>query len=495
MSRSLYAKLQRHFRGGPDAVTRRDLLKSAAAASLSLLLSGGASIARAQSTRRSGKRVVVIGGGFAGLACAYELLSAGYDVTVLEARDRVGGRVLTFRDFVPGKIVEGGGELIGSNHPTWVAYAERFGLSFLDVTEDESLEYPVMIGGQRLDADGVEKVYLELEEAFAAMTKDAEKINADEPWKSPEAASLDRRTVAEWIANLKCSELGREAIDLQTMADNGVDCAKQSYLGMLTAIKGGGLDKYWSDSEVYRCKGGNQQLAFKLAEAIGERRIVLKLAATDVARRGEGMRVSCADGRTLDADDVVLAVPPTTWRKIRFEPLLPEKLRPQMGSNVKYLAHLKSRFWKGKGLAPDSLSDGFCSMTWEGTDNQEGDENALMVGFSGGAASERALALSKESRDAEYKQEIEKLYPGFSSEWVAARFMDWPRDPWAQAGYSFPAPGELTSIGESLYKGLDRLHFAGEHVCWKFVGYMEGALNSGASVAKRLAVRDGVAGK
>ena len=78
-------------------------------------------------------RVVVVGAGFSGLAAAYELSRAGYEVTVVEARNRIGGRVITFSDLVPGKNVEGGGELIGSNHPAWVAYAKQFELQFLDV--------------------------------------------------------------------------------------------------------------------------------------------------------------------------------------------------------------------------------------------------------------------------------------------------------------------------------------------------------------------------
>ncbi len=69
---------------------------------------------------------------------------------------------------------------------------------------------------------------------------------------------------------------------------------------------------------------------------------------------------------------------------------------------------------------------------------------------------------------------------------------NWPRDPWALAGYSFPAPGQVTTVGPLLHEGLGRLHFADEHACYKFVGYMEGALNSGVSVARRLAARDGV---
>jgi monoamine oxidase len=70
--------------------------------------------------------------------------------------------------------------------------------------------------------------------------------------------------------------------------------------------------------------------------------------------------------------------------------------------------------------------------------------------------------------------------------------MDWPSDPWTQTGYSFPAPGQVTTVGPILRQGLGRLHFAGEHTCFAFVGYMEGALNSGVALARRIAKRDGV---
>jgi monoamine oxidase len=70
--------------------------------------------------------------------------------------------------------------------------------------------------------------------------------------------------------------------------------------------------------------------------------------------------------------------------------------------------------------------------------------------------------------------------------------MVWPDEEFTQAGYSFPAPGQVTTVGPLLAKGMGRLHFAGEHACYKFVGYMEGALSSGAALAKRIAQRDGI---
>ena len=463
------------------------------AATAGLLLSSSGTRAFAPANAR---RVIVIGGGFSGLACAYELKSAGYKVTVLEARNRVGGRVLSFNDLVKGKNVEGGGELIGSNHPTWVAYQEKFGLEFIDVTEEEDASMPVYLGGKLLSDEEVEKLYKDMEEGMALLNPEAEKINPDEPWKSPMAAELDKKNFADWIKSLKADDLTKQAIDIQNASDNAVANAKASYLGMLTAIKGGGLEKYWTDSEVYRCKEGNQALAKRLGEAIGPENIRLKLAAKTVKVSEDGVVVTCGDGRTIEADDVVLATPPTTWSKIDISPELPEALHTQMGIAVKYLSVLKTRFWRENKQMPDSLTDTFISQNWEATDNQDkenADTPACQVSFSGAAQAEACLKIPAAERDAKYTQTLEKLFKGYKDNFVSSRFMDWPKDPLTMGGYSFPAPGQITSLGPTFHNGIGRLHFAGEHTCYKFVGYMEGALNSGASLARRIAKRDGVA--
>lgn len=494
MPRSLYAILQRRYGKRIDTITRRQFLRATAASAAGMLLSRLPGPARAQTTRPVGKRVVVVGAGLGGLACAHELASVGYDVTVVEARNRVGGRVLSFHDLVPDRNVEGGGELIGSNHPTWVAYAARFGLEFLDVTDDESLEAPIILGGRRLTSRECEQVWEELEQCVGPLNVEAAKVDADEPWKTDRAESLDRRSMGEWIAGLSqdVSELTRRALAAMLTADNAVDVARQSYLAMLAAIHGGGLEKFWTESEVYRCKGGNQQLAMKLAAAVGESRIVLRLPVTRIESRDRSAVIRCADGRTLECDDVVLAVPPSVWKRIEFNPPLPATLQPQMGTALKYLAALRDRFWKGSGMAPDSLSDGDIGWTWDGTDGQPGDKPAALVAFSGGPPAQRCLEYPSDKRDELYRSQIEKTYPGFGASFTGSRFMAWPRDEWTMAGYSFSAPGQVTTVAPLLHRGLGPLHFAGEHACVKFAGYMEGALNSGASLARRLAIRDGV---
>lgn len=492
MARFFYQRVMRQLRkasGRP--ITRRQFLGATGAASTGFLLSdipfAGAQAAKA------GKRVVVIGGGFAGLACAHELKSVGYDVTVIEARERVGGRVLTFTDFVKDRVCEGGGELVGSNHPTWLNYAKKFDLEFLELSEEAELQSPAILDGKRLGQEEVDAAAEAGEQIELALTSAAESISADEPWTSPRAAELDRMTVAEVVQKMDASPVAKKLFTTLIAADNGVPVEKQSYLGLLAMVRGGGGATFWSDTEIYRCKGGNARLAGKLLEAIGSDRVVLKVPVTDVEMRGNAVTVTCGDGRILTADDVVVAVPPSVWSKIRFSPALPGALTPQMATNIKYLAQTKTRFWKQNNLSQYALSDGPISETWEGTDGQDADTDPVLVAFSGGTAAERCLAQPREKVDEFFKAEFEKLYPGFGEQFVKGRFMDWPRDKWTMASYSFPAPGQVTTVGPLLRKGLGRVHFAGEHCCYQFVGYMEGGLHSGVAAAKRIAKRDGVA--
>lgn len=499
MARSLFAVLARRYGPAVDAAARREFLRVSLAAGAATLLSGAACAragwqagGRAGGGAGGGKRVVVIGAGFAGLACAYELMSAGYDVTVVEARNRVGGRVLTFSDFVPGRTIEGGAELIGSNHPTWVAYAEKFGLEFLDVTEMEDAEFPITLGGKRLTGDESLALYEEMDATLATMNAEAAGIDAEKPWASANAAELDRRSVADWIAGSGAGETCKLALTAMLAGDNAQAVERQSFLGLLTAVKAGGLEAYWTESEVYRCKGGNQQLAAKLAEALGKR-VITSLAVKSVDGRGASAKVVCADGRTIECDDVVLAVPPTVWGTIEMSPGLPGALRPQMGPAVKYLAHVKRRFWKDINTDPTSLGDGDVTWTWDATDEQEGDENACLTSFSGGPAAERARGHAARVRDSVYREALEPVYPGYAENFVSARFMDWPGDRQAMSGYSFPGLGEVTGLGPLLVKPHGRVHLAGEHTSLQFAGYMEGALGSGVRVARSLAQRDGVA--
>jgi len=489
--RSLYARL--HDRYSPDrrdGLTRRQMMLTSISAGAGMLLS---SRGLAQVSPGRG-RVIIVGAGFSGLAAAFELASAGVDVQVVEARNRVGGRVLTFRDFVPGKVVEGGGELIGSNHAMWQSYAKRFGLAMLDMTEDAALEAPLVLDGQRIAAAQAESLFKEMDAAFATMNGDARKVaDADRPWLADNAVALDLKTVGDWVRGLACSDLCRRAIDAMLTADSGVRTEWQSYLGHLAMVKGGGVEAFWTDSELYRCTGGNQQLAEKLADGIGRARITLKMPVTHVHTTSSGVQVRLADGRTLEGDQVIVAVPPNTWNRIAFDPVLPAHIQPQVGSNTKFLMRVRGQFWRRGNLSPDLLSDGPVQMTWHQTDNQPG-PGTSMNAFSGGPAAEECRSWSSEERTRRYMEALSPVYKALPASLIRTRFMDWPGDAWAKGGYSFPAPGQIMRIGATLWDGIGgRLQFAGEHCSYAFVGFMEGALHSGAAAAKRVATQLGVA--
>ncbi len=506
MAPSLYARLaHQHNPVSPEA--RRRFLKASLGVGAGLLLSSMPGAWGRARPAFGAKRVVVIGGGFSGLSCAYELKAAGCDVTVVEATNRIGGRVFSLNkafgsEFVPGRNIEGGAELIGSNHPLWVAYKDRFELEFYDVHESE-MDYPIILNGKLITGEESAKLYEEMDAALATLNADAEPIDADAPWTAADAAALDKKSIAQRIAAMECSDLCRAGVGAQLTGDNGVADEKASLLGMLAAIKGGGLEKYWSETEVYRCKGGNSSLSAALAKDLGDR-VITRLPARSIDIKGDKVIVTCADNRTIECDDVVLAVPPSVWGRIKISPGLPAILSAetgiQMGTNTKYLSHVKRRFWQDGNLDPVGLTDDIASWTWDATDGQddpegEGEEAnpnpkdrvACLTAFAGGPGAEKVRSIDSDARRKAYSSALNTLFPGYTDNVVETRFMDWPAMPFTGAGYSFPAPGQVTTAGPLMAKPhASRLHFAGEHTCYKFVGYMEGALQSGVAVARRI---------
>lgn len=494
MARSIYARLLERYGPKNDGPSRRDVLKATLAASAGILISGcksGGGIGGSKSlTHESQRRVIVVGGGFAGLAAAYELLSAGYRVHLYDARNRLGGRVLSMPDVVNGKVVEGGGEFVGANHPTWAAYKQQFGLDYAPVTEDKKFP-PIIIGGKKLEERQGRALTEEMYAAFATMNAAAAKVDADAPWKSESAVELDNMNTAQWLSGLKVSELCRKLIQIELEGTNNVALARQSYLGNLTQVKGGGVEKYWSDSEAFRLLGGSSQLTLKLAAVLGVDRITHKAPVIAIRASERLMVVSTADGEPHECDDVVLAVPPPLWPKIDFFPRLPPQLQPQMGSAVKYLATMKEAYWAKKSYSPNGHTDLEISSTWDATEKQGAGE-AVLCGFSGGPVADAARKINPADRDRRNGLIMDALMPGYKDNFVRSRFMDWPAEQWTQCGYSFPAPGEVTTMGPVLRESYGQMHFAGEYACLKFVGYMEGALNSGVQVARNIAIRDGV---
>lgn len=452
-----------------------------------------AEIVKVQEARKS---VAVVGAGLAGLSAAYELRKRGYLVTILEASERAGGRTLTIKDLVKRHHMDGGAELIGSNHPLWLFYAELFHLGFSDVLE--YVASPIFIGDTRLKKSAERHLLSEMNDAFSLISSHSKKIiDPYAPWSDPEASALDLENVYKFVMRAKWPRRCKEAVLQQLESDNGVPAKDQSLLGLLSMVRGGGMERYWVDTEVYRCKRGTQALALMFAAVLEKWQtpILYNRPVTAIEVEDDGVRLSTSKADDLQRfDDVVLAIPPSTWANISN--WSPNALRefvaapPQMGKNVKGLLAFETRFWKGQHLGPNATLSTVVDQTWETTEELSRPEFGL-VAFSGSDHAGKLSAMDDRTAQAAIINGLEQAYKHASKKVTGFRFMNWPKEKWTQASYSFPHCGDITRWGPKFTDGYGgRLHFAGEHTCYAFTGYMEGALQSGYRLARNLAFRD-----
>lgn len=432
-------------------------------------------------------RVAVVGAGFAGLTAAWYLASAGAQVTVFEASDRVGGRVETDRAFVPGKVVEAGAELIGENHPMWIEISDVFGLARVPVTKDfPGLHVQLRLGGHDLTDDEQKQLHADLLPKLDAIGRDALPVDQVEPWTSPNAVALDTKKVSQRIDELfgLVSSPAREAFELMLGNDNCAPTDKQSYLGLLALVSAGrtgndpvGMRGYWESTETHRCEGGNDLLADALLTQLSDVRLSHVVDTIEIAETSVGIDWSSGDAGGSEAFDyVVLAAPPFSWPAVRSNPPFdPSAFTMSHGPAVKHLNAFERKFWEDSGLAPNALSDELGSV-WEGTDAQQPTDSG---GFDLSVYSGGGFVLP----GTEYPPRLAKIFPNYAP--TSVRFVDWPNRPFILTGYSVPAPGEVTRIGPALAEPFaDRLFFAGEQSYIPFFGYMEGALQSGARAGR-----------
>ena len=172
-----------------------------------------------------------------------------------------------------------------------------------------------------------------------------------------------------------------------------------------------------------------------------------------------------------------------------------------LGVNTKNLFALKSRFWQNFASSP-TLTDnnGPADNTWETSEDIENikikkinqQPDFTLVAFSGAGHSQTLVDFtSDQAREAALLKQLRSVYPGIETQITNSKLIDWPRKLFTQGSYYFPGPKEVSAWGPFWKTGyLGWLHFAAEHTCYAFMGYMEGALSSGSRLAHRLAVRD-----
>ena len=431
-----------------------------------------------------GPSVIVVGAGLAGLSAAIELLKHGARVTVIEARARVGGRVLTIRDvFLQGQHAEAGADFIDAGQAEIKRLAHEFGLTLRPILR-QGFSYARQKG-----TGGIHGHPISMERAWKPIADQAKSLVrayqlAEERWDGAIARSLAQRSVAEWLDEIKADDHMRSL----ARGLRGFFLADPEELSLLVLV-----DQLASETPgrqtMSRIEGGNDRLPAEMAASLGE---ALHLNTAAVAIRFDHAAAHVTVQRPggeqahMKADYVILAMPATTLRSIDIKPGLPLEQanafsRLKYGRVTKSLLQFNRRFWQKKGRPKAYGTDAPTGAIWDSNEEQRGRAGILTL-MAGGQASEDSRKIVAQEGFEGLVRSLEWLKPG-DADLLHSYLMTWEDDPWAQGGYAYFDPGFDPAWRPWLARPHGRILFAGEQTSIKWQGYMNGAVESGLRAA------------
>ena len=399
------------------------------------------------------QRVIVIGAGFAGLACADRLVALGHDVTVFEARDRVGGRVWS-QELCAGEsdtVVERGAEFVLEGYTVMCEMGARFGLTAAPSGMSYYVREP-RNASAAITAEQVAAAARDLRPAAESVPRDTSlRAFLDEHRTHPTANEvLAARAAISWAAS-------EELLSAHVLLDSVA-----SVQALPTA----------------RMAGGNQGVAKALATQLGDR-VRLRAPATSVHAGDEGVEVSIA-GSALRADRVVLAIPLPLLERLDLRPGIPHTQRQAMARLVRGHAaklHVPLAQRPTTSAVIDVRQRFWC---WTATDGS-GLVQPVVHCFSGSPGALAGLEVS--GGRSTWLDMLGQLRPDLDLRGDGALLSTWDDDPWATFAYSGPGAATLPGDEELIRAPIGRVHLAGEHTAGEWAGLMEGALRSGIRAA------------
>lgn len=493
--------------GSPARLSRRTLLGAAGGAALTGAAAGTASAtpAAAGSATRT-VDVAVVGGGLAGLTAARDLVAAGRTVAVLEARDRVGGRVVNL-PLPNGGSTEGGGEFIGPTQDRVKALADSLGVAtFTTYNTGKNLLYkdgkrtPYATDGllgsvPPVDVAGLANAAV----VQAELDSLAKQVPVDAPWTAAKAAEWDRQTFESWLNAKAVVPSAKFLLDVACTSVFSAQPRELSLLYVLFYIAAAGnpstpgtlerLTETAGGAQESRFVGGSQQVPVKLAAMLGDR-VVLGAPVRSVTLSG-GSYLVAADGITVNARRVVVALPSPLAARITYDPLLPaarDQLtqRLPMGSIGKAIAVYGTPFWRADGLNGQVVSDaGTVRSTF---DNSPPDASyGALMGF---IEADEMRAFDAAPAD-EVKAAVLKDYAVYFGDKAKSPtsfvLQRWDNEAFSRGGpVAYAPPGVLTEYGPALRTPCGGIHWAGTETSTYWNGYMDGAVRSGERVAKEI---------
>lgn len=459
--------------------------------------------------------VAIVGAGLAGLVAARRLAAAGLRPLVLEARDRVGGRILN-EEIGDGKGVEVGGQWIGPGQERIATLAAQLGVETFP-THDEG-RHLLEVGGKRTSYAGAlteARVELlrdlsravsplalaDLELARARLDRMARKVPLDEPWTAPKARRWDEQTFAGWLRRNTRTAAARTLLELATEAVWAAEPADVSLLHVLFyAHSGGGFNRLLGTgggAQQDRFHGGSQRIPLLLAEQLGEEQLRLGSPVRRIEHAGDGVTLHAEWGElsatlTVRAKRAIVAVPPTLAGRIAYDPPLPA-LRDQLtqrmpqGTVIKTMAVYEEPFWRADGLSGQAATDVGPARVVFDNSPPDGSPGVLLGFLEGRIAREWGARPAAERRQAVLAGHT-RLFGERAMR--PQRFVErvWADEEWTRGCYGcLMTTGGWTEFGRALRTPIGRLHWAGAETATVWNGYMDGAVQSGERACEEVA--------
>jgi len=438
--------------------------------------------------------VLVVGAGVTGLTAATRLHRLGRDVVVLEARDRIGGRLWT--DEIDGVRLELGGQWVSPDQSALLETLDELGLTTFERYREGESVYIGRDGVRRTFAGAAfpvsARTAAEVDRITALLDELAAAMDPLRPWELPGAADLDRISFAGWLERQTDDVEARDNIALYIGPAMLTKPAHAfSALSAVLMAASAGSFSHLVDADFIldrRVVGGLQQVPLRLAGQLGER-VITDSPVAAIAYDDDGATVTTTTGRSWRARQVVLAVPPTLVPRIAFTPNLPPvqmQARQHQSFGIVLKLHITyaTPFWRAAGLSGTAFSP--YQPVHEAYDNTNHDETrGTLVGFVSDENADELLSRSADERRAAVLDSLAAYYGEAARQPVAYYESQWMAEEWTAGAYatSFDIGG-LTRYGAVLREPVGPLHFGSSDVAGTGFQHVDGAVRIGRLLAE-----------
>ena len=498
-------------RSDPDRLTRRRFVAGTLAGGAAAAVPGAAQAATAR--RPSGRGghthhadVVVVGAGFAGLTAARQIAHAGRSVVVVEARNRVGGRVWNHH-LGGGVVSERGGTFVGPTQDRVLALANQLGVRRFK-TYDTGMDVYYADGKRTTYSDtGLLGTAPPDPQAEAETIVNVERLDmmskqvpVDAPWEAVNAAEWESYTLERWIEDNSKTSHFKQLVHSATRPIFGAEPRELSLLFVLFYIASSGdathpgtFERNFDTrggAQQWRFVGGSQLVAIRVADQLGSR-VVLDSPVRRIEQGSHGVTV-VSDRATVRAKRVIVAVPPTLAGRIDYEPLLPfqrDQLTQRYGQGTltKVAAIYDRPFWREAGLNGTAVSlTGPVTATFDDSPPEASGKRGpgIIFGFVGGDDARAHAKLGPAARRAAVLNQFAAFFGPKAKQAKEYFETPWSGEQWTRGcPVGIPAVGSLLSYGPWLRQPVDRIHWAGTETSNYWNGYMDGAVRSGERAA------------